>query len=393
MVGDVKTDKNCLWLRFFIAVTIMSLGLTLLFGCTQRESVNLSTAFETNDEEKAETEKNEREMRTIIDMAGREVEIPIKISKVATLGSVARMMVYAGCADRITGLSDLEIGANQGMPYAYVNKEFFSKLTPVASGGAASENYEEALLMLQPDVILTNSMDANAVNTMQEKFKIPVIVLDYDGIFDESVYNALILIGDIMDTRERCDSLIAAMKLWQVDLEQRTKDIPEDKKPSVYAGAVSFKGGHGIEGTYGQFPPFNAIHANNVVDETDVSGALILEKEKLLIWNPDIIFLTPNNMGLVNEDYAKNPNYYQRLHAVQNNRIYAMINYNYYGTNIELAIADAYYAGRVIYPEAFSDIDFNAKADEIFIEMLGKSYLDILNTTGNAFGEIELGVK
>ena len=100
------------------------------------------------------------------------------------------------------------------------------------------------------------------------------------------------------------------MKSWQKDLNSRTKDIPDGKKPSVYAGAVSFRGGHGIEGTYGKYPPFTAIHAKNVVDETGKSGALLIDKEKLAVWNPDIIFLTPDNMNLVNQDDSSNPGFY-----------------------------------------------------------------------------------
>jgi iron complex transport system substrate-binding protein len=181
------------------------------------------------------------------------------------------------------------------------------------------------------------------------------------------------------------------MEEWQRDLNDRTKDIADSDKPTVYAGAVSFRGGHGVEGTYAKYPPFDAINAKNVVDETGEDGALILEKEKLLVWNPDIIFLTPGNMNLVNEDYRTNPNYYSSLKAVKDGNVYTQINYNYFGTNIELSIADAYYAGTIIYPNAFSDIVFEAKADEIFTEMLGHPYIQVLKDSGNGFGRITVG--
>ncbi len=329
--------------------------------------------------------------RTITDMADRTVEIPTNINSVATIGSTARMLTYASCADRIVGLSELEISSNPIMPYAYVNSEMFSKLTPVASGGANSETYDEALAMLHPDVIFINYSDINAVNTLQQKLNIPVVVLEYTGIFSESVYDALRLTGDIMGTTEQCTKLITAMKEWQRDLNDRTKDIPDTDKPSVYAGAINFRGAHGIEGTYANYPPFDAINAKNVVDETGEDGALIVEKEKLLVWNPDVIFLTPSNMNLVNDDYRINPNYYSSLKAFKDSNVYTQINYNYFGTNIELSIVDAYYAGTIIYPNAFSDIDFEAKADEIFMEMLGHQYIQVLNNSGNGFGKITLG--
>ncbi len=329
--------------------------------------------------------------RTITDMADRTVEIPVNINSVATIGSTARMLTYAGCADKIVGLSELEINGNPGMPYAYVNKERFSTLTAVASGGANSKTYQEALATLHPDIIFINYSDIVAVNTLQQKLGIPVVVLEYTGIFSESVYEALTLAGDIMATRERCTKLITSMKEWQRDLSDRTRDITERDKPAVYAGAVSFRGGHGIEGTYAKYPPFVAINAKNVVDETGNEGAVMIEKEKLLVWNPDIIFLTPGNMNLVNDDYRTNPGYYNSLKAVKEGNVYTQINYNYYGTNIELAIADAYYAGTIIYPQAFSDVDFEAKAEEIFTEMLGHPYIQVLEDTGNGFGKITIG--
>ncbi len=330
-------------------------------------------------------------LRSITDMAGRVVEIPVTVNKAATIGATARMLTYAGCADKIAGLSDLEIKGEPGMPYAYINSESFSKLTPIASGGASSKTYEESLATLRPDIIFTNDANIDTVNTLQQKLNIPIVILAYKGIFSESVYDSLTLTGDIMGTEERCKKLISAMKGWQKELDSRTKDIADSIKPTVYAGAVSFSGGHGIEGTYAKYPPFVAINAKNVTDETGKDGSILLEKEKLVKWNPDIIFLTPGNMNLVNEDYKTNPGYYNSLKAVKEGNIYSQINYNYYGTNIELAIVDAYYAGTVIYPAAFSDLNFEEKAEEIFSEMLGRPYLQVLKDSGNNFGKMSVG--
>ena len=58
---------------------------------------------------------------------------------------------------------------------------------------------------------------------------------------------------------------------------------------------------------------------------------------------------------------------------------------------MEIAIADAYYVGTVIYPDAFADVDFNAKAEEIFNVMLGQNYLSVLDESGNGFGTLTIG--
>jgi len=53
-------------------------------------------------------------------------------------------------------------------------------------------------------------------------------------------------------------------------------------------------------------------------------------------------------------------------------------------------IADAYYIGKVLYPEQFSDVDPEKKADEIFTMFVGKPvYTDLKGPLGG-FEKIEI---
>jgi iron complex transport system substrate-binding protein len=97
-----------------------------------------------------------------------------------------------------------------------------------------------------------------------------------------------------------------------------------------------------------------------------------IDREKLISWNPDILFVDSGGYQLVMDDYKKNPSFYKSLSAVKNDQVYSLISYNWYWTNIETAVADAYYAGKVIYPDKFDDIDPIKKADEIYELMVGK---------------------
>ncbi|WP_368293650.1 hypothetical protein [Dehalobacter sp. TBBPA1] len=72
------------------------------------------------------------------------------------------------------------------------------------------------------------------------------------------------------------------------------------------------------------------------------------------------------------EDYKKNPGFYQTLTTVKNGEVHAQLPYNFYITNIDTAIADAYYMGKILYPEQFKDINPEKKADEIYKFLLGK---------------------
>ena len=46
--------------------------------------------------------------------------------------------------------------------------------------------------------------------------------------------------------------------------------------------------------------------------------------------------------------------------------------YNYYYTNIDIALCDAYYIGSIVYPDRFSDVDIVSRSNEVFDMLLGK---------------------
>ena len=87
---------------------------------------------------------------------------------------------------------------------------------------------------------------------------------------------------------------------------------------------------------------------------------------------PDVIFMDPNNKSFVKEDMDANPDYYKQLKAFGDNNVYTCIGYNWYHTNVEIALADTYYVASILYPEQFKDIDPKEKAKEIFKTFIGQ---------------------
>ena len=331
---------------------------------------------------------------SITDVYGRTVELPEEINNTICLGAGAlRMVCYAQGEDKVIGVEEAEHQQTLAKAYNYLNYDKFKDLPIVGQGGAGGNiPYEEEIIKVNPDVIIAAYTQQEA-DKLQAKTGIPVVCVSYNGIFDPTMDQSLELIGTLLGKQERCKEVIDYMQAAKQDLNNRTKDIPDDQKPTVFSGAVSFRGGHGIEGTYAQFPPFVAINAKNVVDETGKDGSLIIDKEKILTWNPDIIFLDPNNMHLVRDDYKDNADFYHSLKAVQEGKVYTQIAYNWYTTNVEVAIADAYYAGTIIYPEQFKDINIVEKANDIFVHMLGdkaEHYYQDLVDGQLGFGELKI---
>lgn len=329
--------------------------------------------------------------RTVTDYTGRTVSIPAEIERIAALGpSALRLLCYAGQAGKVVGVEQFEKELTVTKLYTYVHPELAELPVIGQGGGGGGSPFPEELVQLRPDVIFA-AYDRQAADALQAQTGIPVVTVSSYGVFAEETDFSLSLIGEVLDCAERTDALIAYTAACKEDLAARTADIPEAERPAVYAGGVGFNGPHGFDGTHAHYPPFDAIGARNVVDETGEEGAFLIELEKVLAWQPDVIFLNPENLYLVNEDYAKNPDFYNSLTAVQQGEVYTQLPYNYYSTNIELAIADAYYAGCVLYPERFADIDIASKADEIFETFLGVPFYEDLAASGNRFEQLVIG--
>jgi len=98
----------------------------------------------------------------------------------------------------------------------------------------------------------------------------------------------------------------------------------------------------------------------------------MIDKEQLIKWNPDMIFIDAAGYPSVLENYKKDSQFYNVLSAVQNGNLYSQLPYNFYTTNIDTALADAYFIGKVLHTEQFKDIDPAKKADEIYKLLLGK---------------------
>ncbi|GMQ60905.1 iron ABC transporter substrate-binding protein [Vallitalea maricola] len=324
---------------------------------------------------------------TLTDMLGRTISMDNNANKIVAIGPGAlRLYCYIDSTDKIVGIEQIEKDHPTGRPYAIAN-ESLKELEVIGPGGPNNSPDAEKLLSVKPDVIFSMyAYDKASVDELQAKTGIPVVALSYGKVstFDPAVYESLEIIGKVMGRENRADEVINFMKDCHDDLNERTKDIEESKKSSAYIGALSYKGSHGIESTYGDYSLFEAINAKNVVDEVGKTGSIMIDKEKLIEWNPDKIFIDYGGLNLVKDDYNKNPDFYNTLSAFKDGELYSQLPYNFYHTNIGTAMADAYYLGKVLYPDSFEDIEPEKKADEIYKFLLGK---EVYKKMAEDFGE------
>ena len=328
--------------------------------------------------------------RTLTDGAGRQVEVPETVTSIVCVGVGAlRYTCYVGGQDLVCAVEDCEKEPVMSRLYNYVNIEKFRDLPVIGTNG---NPFPEEIIHAAPDVIVMSKSASVEADDLQSKTGIPVVVIPgSDTTLDANAFETIRILGELYGLQTRATELTNYLQDIQKDLDDRTRDIPESDKPSAYVGGVSFKGHHGFEGTEAGYGPFALIHATNLADTTGQNGAFNIDLEQVLSWDPDVIFVDFNGMNLIKEDYAKNADYYNSLTAVQEGRVYSQISFRSNASNLETALADAYYAACVMYPEQFRDVDPVAKAEEIFEKLLGANPYAELKEAGYEFRPIQIG--
>ncbi len=365
---------------FLSLLLVLSLG-----ACAnqKKDSQQGETETKTETESKAETAT-----RTITDAAGRQLEVPEKVERVVCVGVGAlRYTCYMQGQDLVVGVEDYETKPGMSRLYNYVNFDKFKDLPVIGGNG---DPYVEEIIRVNPQVIVLGASANVEADDLQTKTGIPVVTLAYnDTALEDATFDTFRILGELFGKEERAKELSEYLEELQKDMSDRTAGITD--KPSVYVGGVSFKGAHGFEGTEANYGPFQLAGADNLADTTGQKKAFDIDKEQVLTWDPDVIFLDFNGMELIREDYSKNPDFYNSLTAVKEGRVYSQISFRSYAVNLDTMLADGYYVASVLYPEQFADVDMEEKAGEIFTKLLGSNPYDDLKEAGYEFRAITIG--
>ncbi len=381
------------------AAIFAALGsVALLAGCTGVEA-------ETQQSEPAEQSGVEASgVRVIVDDLGREVEIPENVETIVPLGNAPRVSTYVGCADKVIGVTGHRNPEDitPVTAYEYANKGLWADLPNVGTDFKGETDYfPEEIVALNPDVIIT-SYGEDLVEDIATKTGLPVIAVDTGStggpaanLFTPEYNDALRLVAEVCGTEDRADDLIDFMDENFDDLRERTKDVSDEDRPTVLGAAASSRGFHGIDSVYVNYPVFDVIHANNLAEGiSDQTGGVSVDKEQILVWDPEYIFLDSAGVSIVQQDYEENPEFYEQLQAVQNGHVYQHPSSTSMFSNVEIPIANAYYIGSLLYPEEFEDVDFKTKANEIFKYFLGTDdHYGSLEEYGEGYTPVTLGSK
>lgn len=310
--------------------------------------------------------------RIVVDALGREVSIPDSISKIVCIRpSAIRLVIYAGGLPYICGVEESEL-KNRDYTHLYA----YPQLNQLPSIGPSMGGDPELILASCPDVIFMASTTKADADELQNKLHIPVITLEYGDIGKNRkvFFNSLKLIGEVLDTQSQTDSLTGYIEKQINELSQRAAESA--KNVNAYIGGISYKGTKDIISTDPYYAGLQMVLANNVAKSIDpryispITGTYI-DIEALIEWNPEVIFIDQHGVGLVKENFKTQPKLFALLTAVKDKAIYKVWPYNNYHSNFEVMLMNAWYMGKILYPDQFQDIKIVEKVDEISEHFLG----------------------
>lgn len=353
----------------------------------------------------------ETEYRTVVDMRGKEVQIPVHIERVVTIddGLVEGVMTILGESDKIVGLgssgllksseytfpsaSSENYTCENGMnPVRYLNPGFAD--LPLVQESSTGINYE-TLASLDPDVVIVrrgscaaswglNDEGLNKNIDRIEKLGIPTVVVNAPPCYSDpdlsSISEEIKVIGQTFGKEKRAEDIAAYIDNCVAMIEERTADVPENEKPRVLALGLSPKsrqaGGAGnVRGAiiaYYIEEIANAANAYTVTRYDSDTG--VVSAEQVLAFDPDVIIL-PTSYGYHPPSELYTAPYYenlQELSAVKNHRVYALpwTPSNCDASRLEYPI-DLMIIAKAAYPDRFEDIKVNEWVLEFYQNLYG----------------------
>lgn len=253
--------------------------------------------------------------RTIVDSAGRTVEIPEDVNTVFAAGPPASILVYITKPEALTGWPRaLRPEERDYIAAPYRDLPETGRLT-----GRGGEANLERVLEIQPDLIIdfgsVRDTYIDLANRVQEQTGIPYILID--GRF-ENTPEALRILGEALGVPERGEELAADVEATFARIDAILEDVPEEERPRVYLA----RGPEGLEtGMKGSINTeiIERAGGRNVADDGGATRGLVqASMEQVIVANPDtIVTWDPNFYDKVFDDPL-----WQGTDAVQTGRVY-----------------------------------------------------------------------
>ena len=344
---------------------------------------------------------------TINDMIGRQVTVkPGTYKRVVCIGAGAlRLYSYIGDMTLLCGVEDIdnETRANRpkmfdgaARPYQLAYKELLDSISDSCGVGGpnAQEADAEKILLCNPDIVISEYEDVEKENALQAALggNVPVITVKYGPrtVFDNNVLNSLTMLGKIFNRKSRAAVLVSYIKQQMQEISDRTANIPEDEKKSVYiCGLGNWGTTNHLMTARSNYAPFEIAHIKNAITLSGPGAPqATIEAEALVAISDDIDIMIFDSAAIRNIKPLTDANrtVLEGIKAWQEGEVYIeMPQYAYY-VNLELALVNTWWIAKVVYPELFEDIDMTEKTNEVTYAFFGKEIAAEIFACPNSFG-------
>ena len=254
--------------------------------------------------------------RVVTDSAGRQVEIPADIQRVAPSGSTAQMILMPIAYDLLAGLSSSPSTAQ--MPYFPEEVRYLPTFGQFY-GSKANLNME-SLIDARPQIIidLGDAKDtiADDMDRIQKQTGIPTVFIEADLDDMAAAYRML---GDILNRAGMAEPLAQFIEKSVAMAQENSAKIPESQRLSVLFGTGSTGLACNAAGSV-QADVIDLVGAVNAIIPEEVSnrgGGTTVSLEEVYAVEPDVILLSTGGPydTLTQGEWAG-------LTAVQNGRYY-----------------------------------------------------------------------
>nr|WP_186323589.1 ABC transporter substrate-binding protein [Paenibacillus xylanexedens] len=206
---------------------------------------------------------------TVTDATGETFTFEKAPAKIVSVSPAETESLFAlGLDEQIVGVSDFD--------------DYPEAATTKPKMGGVSKPNEESIIAADADIVFTGiSMNEEAVKKFRD---LGIVIFKTDPKSVDDVANNIETFGQITDTQEKAQELIAKMKQDVTDVTEAVKAVKPEEKKNVY---VEFSPGWTVG--KGEFMDelITLAGGNNVA--SDLQGWNEINEENIIAANPDVI--------------------------------------------------------------------------------------------------------
>lgn len=296
------------------------------------------------------------------DSCGRTVDVPDDVEKIVPSGSLAQMILYTVCPDKLQSLSAAPTKRQEkyfGAAYSAlpVTGQFY--------GGGSTVNYEE-IIAAAPDLIVDIGEEkegiADDMDMLQQRTGIPTVFIQASLATMADAYETL---GELTGETEQAQACADYIRQTLAYAAEKSASIPDsEKKRVLYA-----------QGEYGtEVLAAGSIHAElldivgavnaAVLDDVSSDGANEVSMEQILRWDPEVVILAPDS----DYDDIFADKSWAGVRAVRDGEVYeapeAPYNWMDRPPSVQRVLA-VKWLGNLLYPDVY-DCDMIAEAQAFY---------------------------